>query len=530
MDTTWTIPKNIRQIGETSAHYSIYIEDYVSTYIWQFSREMDGAFGQGILLGKAYPDEEKTIYVIKGIVTDKKTYRSREELFSPDGLKTLYAQRDQFFSEMEIIGGVVFDSGPKRIDTVWMKELAKKLGMQHLFLHTDYTDKSLAFCIGSQGAIEIVEGYYIYYDQNEAMQNYLVTYNEETHHKVEEIHDVISGQARAAMGGAHPIRYRVEKETVLLCATCMLLICVCLLGIVNINHYQKMCRLEASLDRALARLMPDGKEVPVSGDAVLQTQDGDADAADSGAASSEDDLFSDIPVYLADSTQDQTAAGDGQGSQEQRGTGQSGETVGSGESTTGQGQSGTDQSGETVGSGESAAGQGQSGTDQNGETGENGESAPGQGQSGTGQSGETGENGESAPGQGQSGTGQSGTGQSGETGGSGESATGQGQSGTGQSGETVGSGESVTGQGQSGTGQSGETGENGESATGQEGTADTGQPAMATYREYTVQKGDTLTSISLLFYQDRGRIKDICELNGIVNADNIMAGQKILLP
>ncbi len=504
MDTTWTIPKNIRQIGETSAHYSIYIEDYVSTYIWQFSREMDGAFGQGILLGKAYPDEEKTIYVIKGIVTDKKTYRSREELFSPDGLKTLYAQRDQFFSEMEIIGGVVFDSGPKRIDTVWMKELAKKLGMQHLFLHTDYTDKSLAFCIGSQGAIEIVEGYYIYYDQNEAMQNYLVTYNEETHHKVEEIHDVISGQARAAMGGAHPIRYRVEKETVLLCTTCMLLICVCLLGIVNINHYQKMCRLEASLDRALARLMPDGKEVPVSGDAVLQTQDGDADAADSGAASSEDDLFSDIPVYLADSTQDQTAAGDGQGSQEQSGTGQSGETVGSGESTTGQGQSGTDQSGETVGNGESAAGQGQSGTDQSGETVGNGESATGQGQSGTGQSG--------------------------ETVGSGESATGQGQSGTGQSGEAGENGESTAGQGQSGTDQSGEAGENGESVTGQEGTADTGQPAMATYREYTVQKGDTLTSISLLFYQDRGRIKDICELNGIVNADNIMAGQKILLP
>ncbi len=523
MDTTWTIPKNIRQIGETSAHYSIYIEDYVSTYIWQFSREMDGAFGQGILLGKAYPDEEKTIYVIKGIVTDKKTYRSREELFSPDGLKTLYAQRDQFFSEMEIIGGVVFDSGPKRIDTVWMKELAKKLGMQHLFLHTDYTDKSLAFCIGSQGAIEIVEGYYIYYDQNEAMQNYLVTYNEETHHKVEEIHDVISGQARAAMGGAHPIRYRVEKETVLLCATCMLLICVCLLGIVNINHYQKMCRLEASLDRALARLMPDGKEVPVSGDAVLQTQDGDA--ADSGAASSEDDLFSDLPVYLTDSTQDQTAAGDGQGSQGQSGTGQNGETGENGESMTGQGQSGTEQSGETGGNGESAAGQGQSGTGQNGETGENGESTTGQGQSGTDQSGETGENGESAAGQGQSGTGQSG-----EAGENGESAAGQGQSGTGQSGETVGSGESVTGQGQSGTGQSGEAGENGESVTGQEGTADTGQPAMATYREYTVQKGDTLTSISLLFYQDRGRIKDICELNGIVNADNIMAGQKILLP
>ena len=50
------------------------------------------------------------------------------------------------------------------------------------------------------------------------------------------------------------------------------------------------------------------------------------------------------------------------------------------------------------------------------------------------------------------------------------------------------------------------------------------------YREYIVQRGDTLTSISILFYQDRRMIKRICELNGIENADNIVVGQKILLP
>lgn len=47
---------------------------------------------------------------------------------------------------------------------------------------------------------------------------------------------------------------------------------------------------------------------------------------------------------------------------------------------------------------------------------------------------------------------------------------------------------------------------------------------------YTVKEGETLISISKMFYGDESMVRSICELNGITNSDNIQVGQKIILP
>ncbi len=477
MDGTWTTPKNIRQIGETNAHYGIYIEDYVSTYIGQYAREMEGAFGQGILIGKICADEQKTIYVIEGIVTDKEVYQTRDQLFSDEGLKALFEQRNQYFEGMEMIGEVVFDSEKKRIDTVWLKQFSQKVGPKHLFLHVDYTDRSLAFCIGSRNAIEIVESYYIFYDQNEMMQNYLIAYNEGTQRKVEEIRDVISSQARAAME-APRLQYRgLQKDTLPLCTAYMMLIGLCLFGIVNVNHYQKMNKLETALDHTLALLTEDDRDMPVSGNAVV----------DDGAVDAADDPFSDLPVYVVDSTKE-----DAEGSGEEP----QGNVEGNGEESQGNAEgNGEEPQGNAEGSGEESQGNAEG----------NGEESQG----------------DVIKNELQGGSGQGNHAASGGTPGGDELSQGAANQNDG-SGE--GAGQSDAAEGAQGNSASGEGQAQGEDASGAE------QSVMNPYREYIVQKGDTLTSISMFFYHDRGMIGEICELNGIENADNIAAGQKILLP
>jgi LysM repeat protein len=47
---------------------------------------------------------------------------------------------------------------------------------------------------------------------------------------------------------------------------------------------------------------------------------------------------------------------------------------------------------------------------------------------------------------------------------------------------------------------------------------------------YIIRTGDTLIGISTSLYGSEEYVKDICELNGISNPDNIQIGQKILLP
>ena len=77
-----------------------------------------------------------------------------------------------------------------------------------------------------------------------------------------------------------------------------------------------------------------------------------------------------------------------------------------------------------------------------------------------------------------------------------------------------------------------------EQATEQESTSTgeqpgtTQEPVQQTLAPvpYTIQKGDTLTAISVRIYGTDAKVKDICELNNIKNPDDIRFGQKILLP
>lgn len=54
--------------------------------------------------------------------------------------------------------------------------------------------------------------------------------------------------------------------------------------------------------------------------------------------------------------------------------------------------------------------------------------------------------------------------------------------------------------------------------------------AVQEYSSYTIAKGDTLISICTIRYGSLDRLQEICELNGISDADNIQVGQIILLP
>lgn len=47
---------------------------------------------------------------------------------------------------------------------------------------------------------------------------------------------------------------------------------------------------------------------------------------------------------------------------------------------------------------------------------------------------------------------------------------------------------------------------------------------------YTIMRGDTLNAICRRKYGDLGMVKQVCELNGIKNPNNIEVGQTILLP
>lgn len=82
---------------------------------------------------------------------------------------------------------------------------------------------------------------------------------------------------------------------------------------------------------------------------------------------------------------------------------------------------------------------------------------------------------------------------------------------------TTGTGTNQNGAGTTGTSQPSSNG------------ADTAQTAAQT-TSYTIMRGDTINAICRRKYGDLGMVKQVCELNGIKNPNNIEVGQTILLP
>ena len=56
------------------------------------------------------------------------------------------------------------------------------------------------------------------------------------------------------------------------------------------------------------------------------------------------------------------------------------------------------------------------------------------------------------------------------------------------------------------------------------------EPVVSQQETYEIKQGDTLIGISRMKYGTDSYVKTICELNNILNPDNIQVGQKILLP
>lgn len=79
-----------------------------------------------------------------------------------------------------------------------------------------------------------------------------------------------------------------------------------------------------------------------------------------------------------------------------------------------------------------------------------------------------------------------------------------------------------------------ETMQAGEEETADRSVEETAEEAAQTSptipTAYIIREGDTLIRISIAHYGSDERVREICDLNGISNADDIKIGQKILLP
>lgn len=171
------LPKNIRQVGKPNEKVKIYVEDYVITYINQIARESQNQQKLAILLGRIGKKDDAGVAFINGAVEVKDvTITDDQVLFTSEIWSRIYEDIQKYFHQMEVVGWFLTRPGK----SLGINEKITKIhvdnfpGVDKALFIIDPMDHDEAFYIYDFGRLIRQEGYYIYYERNEDMQNYLI--------------------------------------------------------------------------------------------------------------------------------------------------------------------------------------------------------------------------------------------------------------------------------------------------------------------------------------------------------------------
>lgn len=175
-------PKNIRQIGSPRGRHKIYMEDYVYTFLHSSAFEGGKQKRAAVLLGKSEVSQDiRYTFVSSAILCEDFIFREEGILFDESCWEYIYKEIKQYFDSQDIVGWFLGATG-------FPLELSPAIEAAHrkyfvgrdkvLFLSEPSEGEDLFFAY-EQGILQKKEGYYIYYEKNLPMQEYMVSIREQ---------------------------------------------------------------------------------------------------------------------------------------------------------------------------------------------------------------------------------------------------------------------------------------------------------------------------------------------------------------
>ena len=174
------IPKNIRQIGQVPMNNRIYMEDYVYDYLNTRRKEAEKKGNAAILLGKCNWKEGVSYLFVKSALFMEELEVLAEHISMTDAVwGTVYEEMKEFFPGQEVVGWYLSLPGNalKITDMIYRTHLNHFGGNDKVLFLADLDEQEEAFFLYRNGSLERQDGYYIYYEKNEPMQEYMLDKN-----------------------------------------------------------------------------------------------------------------------------------------------------------------------------------------------------------------------------------------------------------------------------------------------------------------------------------------------------------------
>lgn len=250
------IPRNVKQIGEPAPERKIYVEDYVITYI---NRIFEGSREQEKVLllfgGEAVSGGYNYIYVRGACEVKAQKKTENGNYFDGADFQKAMEEGGVYFRQLPLIGWALIRQGqPLNLEERMRNTWEAYMSRIPLFLLGDLSEKEEIFYWKYDGRVKEQPGYYIFYEKNRAMQEYLIKQKgdgKQTEKKEET--DLLIENLRGKLT-ERKVQEKSRQNFLLYAASGFLLIVVLAIGVTLLNNNKKIAAIQTSVDSLLENL------------------------------------------------------------------------------------------------------------------------------------------------------------------------------------------------------------------------------------------------------------------------------------
>ncbi len=250
------LPNNIRQIGNPEKDFRIYMEDYVYTYLHPAQiqgMEIVIVPRLLILLGEINHFADRSCAFISGAVSvenDGKTEGLPE--LNDRTWREIHREIGQFFEKCEIVGWVLDIPGNTLAVTKEMEIVHRKnfVSPYQFFFLMDSKEREEAFYTWKEGQLTRKEGYFIYYEKNPQMQEYMISKREAMYGKepvIEQVSDEAARNYRAMMLKKKEHTYKRGMGFLSYLTSILMVVVLSSVSVVLISYIHRMDSMEQAI-------------------------------------------------------------------------------------------------------------------------------------------------------------------------------------------------------------------------------------------------------------------------------------------
>lgn len=235
-------PKNKKQIGKIGKGDKIYIEDYAVTYLNQVARMSDDENGFAGLFGTCREiDGVKEYYIYAAI------YQSADKILEGglprEAVQKIMRKRAELFTEYFFLGWALIlkENSGTMWENCYRTRLETLMGKPEVLMTLQKNNCEEHFYVYPTEMPKETEGYFIFYEQNDAMQNFLIEWHGMNHiDKCDGDSDRLAESCRNYYKEKQAARLKNRIVGVALAASVLFLIFATGAGINRLNAFEKM--------------------------------------------------------------------------------------------------------------------------------------------------------------------------------------------------------------------------------------------------------------------------------------------------